>query len=130
MNAAIFQRISASKAKAIQNKADMLLLHLVRAPLTGIGIPQKVQAYMASGRPIIAAVAGEAARLVDEAKCGLLCEPSNSHDIADTILKAENLLPATLDEMGVRGREFYKQNLGFNHGVEKVKDLIALMLKR
>jgi colanic acid biosynthesis glycosyl transferase WcaI len=130
VNATIFQRVSASKARTIQNKADMLLLHLVRTPVTEIGIPQKVQAYMSSGRPILTAVAGEAARLVNEAKCGFLCEPSNAHDIADTILKAENLLPATLDEMGVRGREFYKQNLGFNHGVEKVKDLIALMLRR
>jgi colanic acid biosynthesis glycosyl transferase WcaI len=130
VNAAIFHRISASKAMAIQNKADLLLLHLVRTPLTEIGIPQKVQAYMASGRPIIAAVSGETARLVDEAKCGLLCEPSNPYDIANTILKAENLLPAKLEEMGVRGREFYKKNLGFDHGVEKVKDLISLMMKR
>jgi colanic acid biosynthesis glycosyl transferase WcaI len=130
LNAAIFHRISVSKAMAIQNKADLLLLHLVRTPLTEIGIPQKVQAYMASGRPIMAAVSGEAARLLDEAKCGLLCEPSNAYDIANTILKAENLLPATLEEMGVRGREFYMKNLGFDHGVEKVKDLISLMLKR
>lgn len=129
-NAAIFQRISASKARSIQNKADVLLLHLIRTPITEIGIPQKVQAYMAAGRPIIAAVTGEAARLVHEAECGLVCAPSNPHDIAGTILKAEHLLPERLDEMGVRGREFYRQHLSFNHGVKKVKDLIDLMLQR
>jgi len=128
-NASIFQRISASQVRALQNKAKVLLLHLVKDPLTEVGIPQKVQSYMSSGRPIIAAVAGSTARLIDDAKCGFICEPSNANNLAETIIKAENLPPSTLDEIGARGKLYYQQNLSFNKGIEKVNNLISTMLK-
>ena len=128
-NASIFQRISASQVRALQNKAKVLLLHLVKDPLTEVGIPQKVQSYMSSGRPIIAAVAGSAARLVDDAECGFICEPSNANDLADIIIKAEKLPPSALDEIGARGKLYYQQNLSFNNGIEKVNDLISSVTK-
>lgn len=128
-NAAIFQRISASQVRALQNKANMLLLHLVKDPLTEVGIPQKVQSYMSSGRPIIAAVAGSTARLIDDAKCGFICEPSNANDLAELIIKAEKLPTSTLDEIGARGKLYYQQNLSFNKGIEKVNSLISATLK-
>ena len=128
-NASIFQRISASQVRTLQNKANMLLLHLVKDPLTEVGIPQKVQSYMASGRPIIAAVAGSAARLIGNAKCGFICEPSNANNLAEIIIKAENLPPSTLDEIGARGKLYYQQNLSFNKGIEKVNNLISATMK-
>ena len=128
-NASMFQRVSLSEAMTVQHRADVLLLHLVRAPLAEVTIPQKVQSYMSSGRPILAAVAGSSARLIDDAKCGFICEPSNANNLAETIIKAENLPPSTLDEIGARGKLYYQQNLSFNKGIEKVNNLISTMLK-
>lgn len=128
-NASIFQRISASQVRAIQNKANILLLHLVKDQLTKVGIPQKVQSYMASGRPIIAAVEGSAACLIDDAMCGFICEPSNASELAEIIIKAEKLPPSILDEMGRRAKIYYQQNLSFNIGIEKVNNLISTVMK-
>ena len=45
----------------ILSLADVLLVHLQDDPLFRITIPSKAQAYLAVGRPILMAVAGDAA---------------------------------------------------------------------
>ncbi len=47
--------------------ADALLVTLKPEPIFALTIPSKVQAYLACGRPIVAALDGEGARVVREA---------------------------------------------------------------
>ncbi len=129
-NAAIFPRVSAAQARAIQKKADILLVHLERTPLTKMGIPQKIQAYMASGKPILAAVEGEGARLVKEAGCGLTCYPSDPVLLAETILQAEALPINVRNEMGRCGHDFYAKRMSYDIGIEKIDHLICHVLKQ
>src|SRR6185436_8154337 len=65
--------------------ADALLVHLKRDPLFEITIPSKTLAYLACGRPIIAAVAGDAADIVRDAGAGLVCAPSDPPALARAI---------------------------------------------
>ena len=51
---------------AILSRADVLLVHLQDDPLFRITIPSKTQAYLAMGRPILMAVAGDAANLIEQ----------------------------------------------------------------
>ncbi len=55
--------------------ADVLLVPLRDDPLFRITIPHKVFAYMASGKPILAAVNGNAADTVRSSGAGLTCAP-------------------------------------------------------
>ena len=52
-------------------KASVLLVTLTDQPIFALTVPNKVQAYMAAGRPIIACLNGESAGLVVEAGAGL-----------------------------------------------------------
>lgn len=58
--------------------ADALLLTMRDEPALAYTLPRKVQSYMAAGRPIIAAIGGEARRVIEDADCGL-CGPPEDH---------------------------------------------------
>ena len=59
-------------------KAKALLVTLNSSEIFSYTIPSKVQAYMNAGRPIIASINGEAARVIEEAQAGLTC-PAEDH---------------------------------------------------
>jgi colanic acid biosynthesis glycosyl transferase WcaI len=86
--------------------ADICLVSLKR-DIVVESVPSKTYTIMASGRPIIAMVAGntEVSHLLDEAKCGICVEPENPEILVEAILKLyeKNELRS---EMGRYGRAF------------------------
>jgi len=97
----------------IMQRASVLLVTLADYPIFAATIPNKVQAYLASGRPVIACLNGEGARLVVETGAGFAVPAEDSQALADTILKFAGLPSEELDKMGALGREYYLNN--FNH---------------
>ena len=76
-------------------------------------VPNKVQAYLAVGKPIVACLNGEGARLVVESGAGLATPAEDARALADTILKLYGMPEGQRDEMGNNGREYYQRH--FNH---------------
>ena len=68
---------------------------------------------MAAGRPIIACLNGEGARLVVEAGAGLATPAEDAKALADTILRVYRLSPGERETMGGNGRKYYKEH--FDH---------------
>ena len=99
--------------------ADGVLVHLKDAPLFHITIPSKTQAYMAVGKPILMAVAGDAAELVEAAGAGTTCAAEDAHSIAAAVQRLQATAPAELEAMGARGKDFYDRNLSMAVGVAK-----------
>jgi glycosyltransferase involved in cell wall biosynthesis len=90
--------------------ADVLLTHLKRDPLFAITIPSKTLAYLACGRPILAAVEGDAADVVRDAGAGMVCPPEDPHALARDV-RALAALPAEAREaMGRAGRQAFLHN--------------------
>ncbi len=94
-------------------KASALLVTLADQPIFAATVPNKVQAYLAAGRPIIACLNGEGARLVVEAEAGLATPAEDARALADTILNLYHSPHEILEKMGKNGREYYQQH--FNH---------------
>ena len=65
--------------------ADVLLVHLKDDPLFRITVPSKTQAYLAAGRPVLMAVAGDAADLVTRADAGVTCPPDDPISLAAAV---------------------------------------------
>ena len=110
--------------------ADALLVHLRDDELFEITIPSKTQAYMASGKPILMAVKGDAAALVQEAACGLLAEPQNARSLAIAAEELANTAPASLAAMGRRGREYYDTHLSLKVGASKFKSVFERVIPK
>src|ERR1039457_7083977 len=112
---------------AVLGLADVLLVHLKDHPLFSITIPSKTQAYMASGKPLIMAVRGDAAQLVTQSGAGLVCEPEDARSIADTIAHFVGMSPEERRSMGEAGKRFYDEQLSIKAGVTKFEALFARM---
>lgn len=103
------------------SKASVLLVTLANRKIFEATVPNKIQAYMAVGRPIIACMNGEGARLVVEANAGLTAPAENSGALADAVLQLFEMSHAERDKLGANGRAYYRKH--FDH--EKlISDLI------
>jgi colanic acid biosynthesis glycosyl transferase WcaI len=100
---------------------DALLVHLKRNPIFEVTIPSKLQSYMHAGRPILIGLEGDAADLVEEAKCGISFTPESSTELCEAIIKLKSKTPAELSRMGTNGQSYYEQNLSFSKGFAKLK---------
>jgi glycosyltransferase involved in cell wall biosynthesis len=90
--------------------ADVLLVTLKKEPIFALTIPGKVQSYLACARPIIAALDGEGARVVEEAGAGLACPAGNPDSLAKTVLKVYNMAVNDREKMALRGKVYFEKN--------------------
>jgi len=88
--------------------ADVLLVTLRNQPTFSLTIPSKVQSYLACGKPIVAALGGEGARVVQEAGAGLTPTPEDAKALADAILAMYQMPEDARRAMGLRGRSYFE----------------------
>ena len=85
--------------------ADVLFLHLKKDPLFRITIPHKTFAYMASAKPVLAAIEGDVAAVVERAGAGLTCPSGDPESLAATVRQLHSMTTTERSQMGARGRE-------------------------
>jgi len=94
----------------LMRRASVLLVSLSRQPILAQTVPSKLQTYLASGTPIIAALDGEGARVVREAGAGLACPAEDAKALAAAILHLRSLPADERARMGAAGRRFFLQH--------------------
>ncbi len=109
-NVQLTGRLPPSAMPAIMRQASVLLVSLVSNPIMRQTVPSKVQAYFAAGKPVIASLDGEGARIVDAAGAGLACPAEDSAALADAIKKLRDMPQETLNRMGENAAQFYQDN--------------------
>lgn len=87
--------------------ADVLLLHLKADPIYEITIPSKTYAYLATGHPILAAVTGDAANLIELYGAGLVIAPDNPEAMADAVRKLWKMSVDERKAIGCTGRKVF-----------------------
>ena len=88
--------------------ADVLLVTLLEQPIFALTIPSKVQSYLACGKPIVAALSGEGARIIREAEAGLTPPPEDPRALANSVLAMYNMPAEVRRAMGLRGRTYFE----------------------
>lgn len=109
-NVQLAGRFAPEAMPGILAQASALLVSLVRSPIMSQTVPSKVQAYLAAGRPVIAALDGEGARVIEEAGAGLACAAEDASGLALAILKLNAMSEAELKGMGESGKRYYEQH--------------------
>lgn len=94
--------------------ADVLLATLGKAPIFSMTIPSKIQSYLAAARPVVAAMDGEGARIVEDAGAGFTCPSGDPEQLANAVLKLYNLPHEERLAFGRRGRHYFEQNFERN----------------
>lgn len=109
----------------LMQKASALLVTLADREIFAATVPNKLQAYMAAGRPIIACLPGEGARLVAEAGAGIGVRAEDGEALAAAVLQLYRMSESEREELGRKGREYFHKH--FDH--EKLVDQLIVQLQ-
>ena len=89
--------------------ADAMLVTLADQEIFGMTIPGKLQSYFAAGMPVIAALNGEGAAVIQEAQAGLTCMAGDAEGLAALVVQMSKMSPIDRKKMGINGLKFSKR---------------------
>jgi colanic acid biosynthesis glycosyl transferase WcaI len=104
--------------------ADALLVSLRSDPLYALMVPSKLQSYMACARPIVAALDGEAARIVQECEGGVVVGAERPDALADAVVALSETPPAERRAMGERNRRYFEEHFEREQVVDEVERIL------
>jgi len=91
-------------------QASVLLATLTNQPIFEMTVPNKIQAYLAAGKPVIACLNGEGAKLIRQAKAGIAVKAEDSADLVRAIIKLYQMSESERAQMGTNGRAYFKKH--------------------
>jgi glycosyltransferase involved in cell wall biosynthesis len=109
-NLAMLGQHPARTMPALFARASALLVTLRDEEIFALTVPSKIQAYLAAGRPILAALDGEGGRIVREAGAGFVCRSGDSAGLADAVVRMAALPVAERQRMGEAGRRYHERH--------------------
>ena len=109
--------------------SDALLVHAMPGPLNQLLLPTKTLAYLAAGRPVIAAMDGATADLIREAGAGVAVAPGDATALADAVERLAGTTPEALADMGERGRRFVVDRFGKRRVIDQLEAILAAQAK-
>ncbi|MCY1543608.1 hypothetical protein D9M68_794330 [compost metagenome] len=110
-------------------RASVLLVSLKDEEIFAQTIPSKIQAYLAAGRPVIASLRGEGARVAKEAGAGETCEPDDPAALAELICAMKNRPAAELQAMGAAGRAYFNEHFEMSSQVTRLVEILDTQRK-
>jgi colanic acid biosynthesis glycosyl transferase WcaI len=122
-NVTIHDRVEPAAMPAFNAAADFMLVSLIELPFFAATIPGKTQVALASGKPVIMAVRGDAADLVQRAGAGITCAPT-PEDLRVAFTLAASLSESARQQMGERARSFYTANLSLSSATAELEKLM------
>jgi glycosyltransferase involved in cell wall biosynthesis len=105
--------------------ADVLLLNQL-ASVIDMSLPSKITSYLASGRPVVAAVApeSEAAREIKQSGGGIVVPPEDPEALLDALLGVTQDTDLQ-NELGFRGQAYAKEALSPKASLEALDEFVA-----
>ncbi len=103
--------------------ADAFLVTLKANKVISYTLPNKVQSYMAAGKPIIGAIDGETEIVINEAACGLCCSAEDYKGLAKNVI----LFAQDRDKhmiYGKNARQYYDKNFSKKLYFERLQKLL------
>ena len=104
--------------------ADALMVSLKKNKIFSLTIPAKIQSYLACGKPIIASLDGVGAKIVIDAKCGVVSPAESILDLSEKIKELITLDRTKLYEMGINARKYYEKEFDRNSLLEKLEVIL------
>lgn len=102
--------------------ANVMLVSLKKEYIFTLTIPSKIQAYLASRKPIVSMLSGIGNKVIQESKCGLTAESGDAKTLADNVIKLSMMEPSILKEMGESAEKYYNMNFSKNKVIDSICD--------
>ena len=105
--------------------ADALLVASKKDLIFSLTIPSKIQSYLACGKPIIASLDGEGARIVEDAKAGFTSISEDVIGLKEAIKKMYLLTPNQQIELGENARSYFEIEFEREMLVDKLESIFS-----
>ncbi len=106
-------------------KADVLFLALTDNPIFALTVPAKLQAYMSSGKPVVAMINGEGADVIKEADCGWVVSARDSDDLAHLLENLSSMTKDVLEEKGNNGLKYCLDHYQFEKCMDNLEKIMS-----
>jgi glycosyltransferase involved in cell wall biosynthesis len=103
-------RFPVNTMPGLMQKAGALLVTLADEHIFTLTVPNKVQAYLAAGRPILACLNGEGARLVEESQAGLSVPAQNAKALAAAVMQLFRMTSEERAALGTNGQRYFREH--------------------
>lgn len=104
--------------------ADVLFLSLKKSDIFSLTVPAKLQAYMTSGKPVVAMMDGEGAALIKEADCGWAVDAEDVESLTNLLLELSDTDKSILQKKGMNGKIFSDSNYNFIKCIDNLEDCL------
>lgn len=111
-------------------EADVLLVTLRDEEIFAMTVPSKVQTYMACERPILGALNGEGASVIEESGCGKSCPAGDGKALAALAIEMSLSSPEERTEMGRRGGDYCKTRFGRQSLLDQLESFLLELTAR
>jgi glycosyltransferase involved in cell wall biosynthesis len=129
-NVILLGRHPVSDMPGLFSCADALLVSLKKIEIFSRTIPGKLQAYLATGKPIIGMVDGEAADVIRESGSGLVGPSGDTDALVKNLCALSELGLEERHLMGRDGVDFYNQHFRSTLLFDKLEQLFSLSTLR
>lgn len=118
------------KMTSVLALGDVHLVSLLDLPLSRATLPSKLQATMACGKPILGAVTGDPAEVIQRARAGEVVQPGDSAALATAVEAMADAPRGQLVEIGRRAREYYLNEFSEDVSVTRLLGLLRVAAGR
>ncbi|MCP3680661.1 MAG: glycosyltransferase family 4 protein [Gammaproteobacteria bacterium] len=118
-------QMPAEKMPQLYQAASALLVTLKADTALTQTVPAKFQNYLSVQRPIIASIAGETAKIMAEAKAGIVCKAEDAQALADAVLKLYEMTAEERSAFGKNGYQYFKANFEMHTMIKKLMDYLG-----
>lgn len=107
----------------------ILTLNVPDAPWISSTLPSRLQGYMAAGKPVLAAINGSAADVIEESGCGIVVPAGDDAAMARLLVRCLDH-PELLAECGELGRRYFREHFTRSRLVDHIEEELAAQRSR
>jgi glycosyltransferase involved in cell wall biosynthesis len=112
---------ASNEMPALYASADAMLVSLRREEILAMTVPSKVQSYLAAGRPIVASLDGEGARIVEDSGAGWASPADDADGLAALVRRMRDAGPVAREHMGQCGRAYYRDHFSRSVCIDRIE---------
>lgn len=120
-NVVMLGRYPSSRMPEFYKHADVMLVSLKSEPIFSLTVPGKVQSYFAAGKPVIAMLNGEGAKIVNESNAGIAVAAGNFKELAEAIGMMMELDTIKLEKMGRAAKLYSERNFNRRLLIDRIE---------
>ncbi|MEW1954936.1 glycosyltransferase family 4 protein [Terrabacter sp. NPDC080008] len=128
LNVQFVERQSQESLRRYITASDVQVVSLADRPLMGVTMPSKVQASLATGKPVLAHAVGDVASLIRRADAGLAATPGSA-DLGAALQSFVAMSDAELRRLGRNARSVFESEFSREVGITRVEQMLVAAVR-